>query len=349
MPIKKDPWHGVMVSSIHPLTWLSYAEERGLSVQAIVQEVGLEPEAATSFSSGISLLKSNNLVLTIAKQLDDYGIGTEIGWRMPPTAYGSFGQAILSSRNAQDALELQARYGPIMTSGALQISHRIDHTTCSISISTPSELKEPLRHIALETAVATIYRTLTMLMPASAQEIIVFFDTPEPAWGMRIRAHLNEVRFDMQYVQLQFPVCYLETPLAMSSIAALKQAIFQCEKEEIAFNTQSQILQKVRGMLGLDASGFPSEAWMSEKLNMSCRNLRRRLADEGASYSDLVSDARHRDSIRLLENAKLSISQIAELLGYSDAGNFSRSFRKWADMSPSDYRARFDESIQNIS
>ena len=43
--------------------------------------------------------------------------------------------------------------------------------------------------------------------------------------------------------------------------------------------------------------------------------------------------------IKLLDEPGLDIARIAELLGYSDAANFTRAFRKQASMTPSAYRA----------
>ncbi|MGB1409712.1 helix-turn-helix transcriptional regulator, partial [Alloalcanivorax venustensis] len=65
----------------------------------------------------------------------------------------------------------------------------------------------------------------------------------------------------------------------------------------------------------------------------------RKLHAEGTAYSSLVEKIRLRDAIKLLDEPGLDIARIAELLGYSDAANFTRAFRKQASMTPSAYRA----------
>ncbi len=47
---------------------------------------------------------------------------------------------------------------------------------------------------------------------------------------------------------------------------------------------------------------------------------------------------RRRDSIRLLQATSLTVAEIADRLGYTAAGNFTRAFRKWTGVSPAEYR-----------
>jgi AraC-like DNA-binding protein len=70
------------------------------------------------------------------------------------------------------------------------------------------------------------------------------------------------------------------------------------------------------------------------------RTLRKRLATEGTSLQQLVSQTRYELAKQLLENTQLPISEIASALHFADAAVFSRAFRNWSKTSPSDWRAR---------
>jgi len=58
----------------------------------------------------------------------------------------------------------------------------------------------------------------------------------------------------------------------------------------------------------------------------------------GQSFYDLLNKARIDAAKRLLEDPKLRISDISEMVGYTDNGHFSRLFKKMVGISANDYR-----------
>ena len=71
---------------------------------------------------------------------------------------------------------------------------------------------------------------------------------------------------------------------------------------------------------------------------MPVRTLQRRLASAGVTYSDLVLEIRLKRARELLGDQSKPIEQIAVTLGYSDASNFTRAFKKWSGVTPARYR-----------
>lgn len=78
-------------------------------------------------------------------------------------------------------------------------------------------------------------------------------------------------------------------------------------------------------------------------VGMSVRTLQRRLAETGVSYSDLVDEVRLASALTLIDDRSIRLSEISRKLGYADAANFDRAFRRWTGFSPSQVRA-FDRS-----
>jgi AraC-like DNA-binding protein len=72
---------------------------------------------------------------------------------------------------------------------------------------------------------------------------------------------------------------------------------------------------------------------------MSPRTLKRKLAACGTTYSDLLDELRQNRAVQLLGSDQLSIEAIADRLGYSDAANFGRAFRRWTGTTPGAYRS----------
>ena len=76
----------------------------------------------------------------------------------------------------------------------------------------------------------------------------------------------------------------------------------------------------------------------AEAAGMTVRTLQRRLMEAGISYTQLLNTSRVDIAARWLQAGELSITEIARMLGYSDASNFTRAFRRQTGMSPQAFR-----------
>jgi len=86
------------------------------------------------------------------------------------------------------------------------------------------------------------------------------------------------------------------------------------------------------------AKAPPSLSQISQLLHMSERTLNRKLKFYNTSYKLILEKERAATAIRLLGEARYTVSDISELLGYRESANFCRAFKKWYDLSPTAYR-----------
>ncbi|GAB4510935.1 MAG: AraC family transcriptional regulator [Roseibium sp.] len=86
--------------------------------------------------------------------------------------------------------------------------------------------------------------------------------------------------------------------------------------------------------------GHPKIDWVARKLSMSRRSLQRALDAESCSFSAVLEGLVKDRALVLLRSGNRSLTDIALQLGYSDGAHFSRAFRRWTGMAPSQYRAR---------
>jgi AraC-like DNA-binding protein len=100
-----------------------------------------------------------------------------------------------------------------------------------------------------------------------------------------------------------------------------------------ALGRDDRTVARVRELLPLP-EGFRSLEDIAQQIGVSPRTLKRRLADGGTSYSELLDEQRQERALLLLRDESLSREQIAERLGYSDAANFTRAFRRWTGKTP---------------
>lgn len=86
------------------------------------------------------------------------------------------------------------------------------------------------------------------------------------------------------------------------------------------------------------STGQVREDSVARALNMTTRTLHRKLGEHGESFRSLLRAVRKSLVMGYLEDPGLTLTEIAFLLGYSDASSFSRAFRRWFGRSPSEVR-----------
>jgi AraC-like DNA-binding protein len=76
------------------------------------------------------------------------------------------------------------------------------------------------------------------------------------------------------------------------------------------------------------------------RLGLSQRTLARRLATEGATFSQVLQNLRSDLARRYLSDPRLSVSRVAWLLGYQEVSAFTHAFRRWSGKAPREARAK---------
>jgi AraC-like DNA-binding protein len=84
--------------------------------------------------------------------------------------------------------------------------------------------------------------------------------------------------------------------------------------------------------------GDPNLARVAKKMAMSPRTLQRQLKEQGIEFKQLVADTRRRFALRYLRDRRNTLTEIAFLLGYSEASAFNRAFKRWTGSTPLAYR-----------
>ncbi len=80
---------------------------------------------------------------------------------------------------------------------------------------------------------------------------------------------------------------------------------------------------------------------LAQVQGISRRTLQRRLAERGTQFAQLLQELREELARHYLSDQRLSMTDIAFLLGYSDQASFSAAFKHWCGLSPREYRNSF--------
>jgi AraC-like DNA-binding protein len=164
---------------------------------------------------------------------------------------------------------------------------------------------------------------------------------PQPTFTAGIRHFFPcPVSYDQQVNSVTFSARHLEAELLRNEadlVEFLKLAPYHIVIEPLA--STLSITHRIREILGEDfREEMPSFEELTALLNMSARTLRRRLEKEGTSYQRIKDNARRDVAISMLSRDGMTVSEVAEQVGFSDPSAFHRSFKKWTGQSPGSYR-----------
>lgn len=132
---------------------------------------------------------------------------------------------------------------------------------------------------------------------------------------------------------------YIDSPSKLIEYVPLKHVLYNKLKSCINGKVELDLKDQITRLLARDL-GFSIEE-ISKNLNMSVRTLQRNLKTSNQKFSIIKEDVRKELAVKHLENVKLSIDEISDLLGYSERSAFDRAFKKWYSINAKEYRLRF--------
>jgi len=83
-----------------------------------------------------------------------------------------------------------------------------------------------------------------------------------------------------------------------------------------------------------------SSAHVAKALHVSVRTLQRKLEEVGTTFREVSEALSARLAVKHLTDPRVSIAEVAFLLGFSDPSSFNRAFRRWTGEPPGRWRRR---------
>jgi len=82
----------------------------------------------------------------------------------------------------------------------------------------------------------------------------------------------------------------------------------------------------------------PTQIEICKIVHLTERTLIRKLKENNTSYKYILEQERRKCAETLLKDARYTIYNVAEILGYREAANFCRAFKRWTKQTPTEYR-----------
>lgn len=104
---------------------------------------------------------------------------------------------------------------------------------------------------------------------------------------------------------------------------------------------RSDVITGVRKkIVDLLPDGECSRDKVASALGMSPSTLQLKLSERGTNFQQLLDDTRKELGCSYVQQPARSVTEITFLLGFNDTSNFTRAFKRWTGMSPTEYRQR---------
>lgn len=327
---------------------LARARVAGAYAQAARDEAGLiglpQPEADELPVTGyLDLLRQAS-----ARQSD---FGLRVGARMSTRHFVAYGHVLLSCPSFGDAV-LQTRRFEGLAHDLGRSELRVEDAQAHYLWHCPWWALHPV--VALpESVMAGILAFTDWLAGRRLPIQALSFPHPAPPDAAQ-RRRVDDcfglrVGYDAPTTHVRFDASLLQEPIPGAD-PALFPLLEQHAAQRLAERRQAltrqapagpEWLQAVRAQIGerLAQDGARVDA-VAHALAVSPRTLQRRLRKAGSSFQGLLDSSRRELAAQYLLNPRLSLTEIAFLLGYAEQSSFNHAFRGWFGCAPQQWRAR---------
>ena len=321
---------------------LEVLRTQGVDVTPLLLEYRIDEAALEGEQAQITQAEYSRLLDGIIRRYQVPGLGLLDGRGVSLLDHGLLGYAMFASATLGKAIERHSKYQDVL-GAVLHTALFIEGDTAHlrvVSVARPDMANtEAKMHYELE----RLFTQWAEIGPAIGSDHHWFgsveFTYPAPAYESMYRDILGEpVLFERAHNQMNFPAALLQLPLNFAN----EQAARLCEQQCAALLDELQqaegVIGEIRRLLGNNPGRYPTIDDTAAKLAMGERTLRRRLADEGTTYKQVVLDFRMELAASYLRGQNMSIQEVAYVTGYADPSNFHRTFSRYHGMTPNAYR-----------
>lgn len=157
----------------------------------------------------------------------------------------------------------------------------------------------------------------------------------------------SRLRFNECHNALVFDADWLDQPIAGAD-PLLFQYLEQ-KAEDIHARHLPDIVDDLQILLRRSlAAQHCSVAKISRQLGMHERSLNRYLKAAGTSFRHELGRVRYELAREMLANSTMQAAQIADALDYADTTSFSRAFKHWSGLTPTDWRSAHRQPLDNV-
>lgn len=275
----------------------------------------------------LTFLRSQQLLVRAVELTADPDLGLAVGMRQTFASMGLVASAMLASVDLRQAIETAGKYHRIV--GSMVEFDAIPLAGADLRIVIrPRFIGSPVRRFLMQEALAVIMSSVHFIKtnPHPVLQVTTPYKPREPK---KLQAFCNcPVLFEQSELSVTFSGKVLDQPNSQSDpfvyaevIAVLDQVL----KTEVA---DRDLLQWVESRIIRTMPQAEDFAAIAKALGFSERSLRRKLAEAGTSYREVLQQVRLAWAQQLQAEGQHSREQIAYQLGFEDARSLRRLLKQ---------------------
>lgn len=319
---------------------IQHAAESGVPLKGLLERVGWPSAEAPSPDARVPFQLHWGVWQHIHEQGVPGDFGLSFGDSFELDHLGVLGMLMTHAATVEEALAQRARFQRLLLDAPFKVSRLeprklvIEHPPLPVAMRLPHMIVAGLAfwmkllRVLLQEPVNALCVELPHAPFASPERYHATFGTIPRFNAQRIALELDRTWWT---APIRAPRSGLEASLRARAISLLR-----------GLPTRGERLDVVREYIAdeLRHGRHPSLSGAARSINTSTRTLQRTLQAAELSYDALLDETRQRLSMEYLGDDRLTIGDVAVVLGYSEPATFYRAFKRWTGAPPGAYRAR---------
>ena len=314
-------------------------QELGVDAEAVRVEAGLPSEVMSDADGRVPIAALHAAWAAAARRLCRSDAALLVARRYVPGDYGLVGFVAMNCSTLGGALAQVVRFGTLWTDDPTFVLDADGALGYRYRTSSP---RGPGLRYASEAAVAEVMNAARLLTQTKLSPRKVHFAHAAPADTGAHEAFFGcPVHFDARETTLLFRREALALPLPK---ADAQLGVFLSDMAKDALGRRARDCTppgRIKEIIGEELPrGLPPLEQIARRLATSERTLRRRLEEEGTSFRTILDETRAELAQSYVRDGKLSLSEVAFLVGFSETSAFNRAFKRWTGSPPSAWRSQ---------
>jgi len=274
----------------------------------------------------------------------DPDLSIKTGDQLDITHYGEMGTLLAASDTVLSALYLLKRFQPLVTA-TLDIDIDEQPNAHYLRLSLPGNLTSKPSALEAETSLVSIHRIFEQITCNNIQWLACFAAGElEPAKKQRLEKRLGCPVVDrVSHWGMMIRPSEATRSLPLSRPERIEQLSTICDQLVANAYTNLNTAERLRGYLKLLSPFTPTATIAASILNISERQLSRRLKEQHTSWRQLVEDERQARVINAFRQGRNNL-YAAKAAGYSDVRALHLAVSRWFNTTPSQLRKRLQAS-----